>query len=178
MKNFKFCFALFLSLILFSCQDDDITDQREFEPTTVIVKTNGNVTTQQVFELINSYDHTVSSVDNEVYTSLLAPENLDYVKGYFTDKPYVDANWPVNGYLHYQTNVITIFPRLINIKDPANQAGFLQATQTLQLQQTGKGFIITFHVPAGKENEWANLFRTHNNVEWAELNYISQVITN
>jgi len=177
MKNFMYL-VVFLSLAFTSCQDDDSeTDSREFEPSTVMVKTYGSVSTVEMFNLINSYDLDVDNIDNEAYVSSLSSDKFDYVKQYFSTKPYINnTTWPVTGYLHYQTNEITIFPRLFNITNLAHQADFLQAMQVLQLTEKGNGHIIMFKVPEGQETKWAKHFRGLDGVEWAELNYYSEVI--
>jgi len=77
--------------------------------------------------------------------------------------------------LHYQTNQITVFPKLFQIKNKEHQSDWLQSMEILQLTENSdndvSGNIIFFHVPAGQEKEWVNKFKTYDFVEWAELNH-------
>ena len=184
----KVVIILFLSLFVFcSCEkDDDLmdTDLRfdlRFVPTDVIVKTKGYYTIDKVFDFINSFDHEVESIKHSAYTSTLPSDSLNYVLNYLNAKTYTHDGelWYVTGYLHYETQVITIFPKLFDIKNLDNQADWLQSMDFLKLrEQTDKevsGNTIYFHVPEGQEKEWVEKFEKYDFVEWAELNYIVEL---
>lgn len=170
-----------LILVLFSCKknsNDDIEKQeREFVPTDVLVKTAAGHSIDKVFDFINSLDHEVENIKCGYYNSSLSPDSLQYVLNYLNAKPYTnDGNmWYVSGYLHYQTNQITVFPKLFQIKNKEHQSDWLQSMEILQLTENSdndvSGNIIFFHVPAGQEKEWVNKFKTYDFVEWAELNH-------
>jgi hypothetical protein len=161
--------------------DDTNNSDKKFVPTDVLVKINGSYTIDKVFEFINTFDHEVENIHSQVYNSDLPSDSLQYVLDYLNAKPYTnDGNaWFVNGYLHYQTQQITIFPRLFLIKNKEYQSDWLESMDFLKLkEQTDSetsGCIIFFHVPEGKEKEWENNFEEYDFVEWAELNYIIEI---
>lgn len=180
----KLFWILNISLFaLISCEkDDDIGDNEvkfdlRFVPTDVIVKTKGYYTIDKVFEFINLFNHEVESIRCSAYTSTLPSDSLNYVLNYLNTKTYTHdgERWYVTGYLHYATQVITIFPKLFDIKNLDNQADWLQSMDFLNLrEQTDKevsGNTIYFHVPEGQEKEWVRKFEKYHFVEWVELNY-------
>jgi len=182
----KVVIILFLSLFVSCEKDDDLmdTDLRfdlRFVPTDVIVKTKGYYTIDKVFDFINSFNHEVERIRCSAYTSTLPSDSLNYVLNYLNAKTYTHDGelWYVTGYLHYETQVITIFPKLFDIKNLDNQTDWLQSMDFLKLrEQTDKevsGNTICFHVPEGQENEWVEKFEKYDFVEWAELNYIVQL---
>ena len=182
MKKVLFILSISL-LILFSCDKEDEQNQiqEKFVPTDVLVKTKGTYTIDKVFDFINSFDHDVEYIYGGVYTSSLPSDSLIYVLNYLNAKTYTNDGdvWFVTGYLHYQTQVITIFPKLFDIKNIENQTDWLQSMQFLQLtEETDKktnGYVIYFHVPIDTEKEWVEKFKEYDFVEWAELNYIVEI---
>jgi hypothetical protein len=169
-------------VLLNSCEkvETDYSNEK-IVPTDVLVKTKGYYTIDKIFNFINSFDHDVEYIDDGIYTSGLPSDSLLYVLDYLNAKSYThDGNaWLVTGYLHYQTQVITIFPKLFNIKNKENQLDWMQSMKTLKLtEQTdnvSSGNIIYFHVPEGKEKEWVRKFKEYSFVEWAELNSIEEI---
>jgi len=174
-----------LTFMLLSCEKDSETDfdnsEEKFVPTDVLVKIKEDYTIDKVFKFINNFDHEVENIHSQVYTSALPSDSLQYVLDYLNEKLYTnDGNsWFVNGYLHYKTKVITIFPRLFNIKNTDNQEDWLESIKILRLNEDTTsetaGCIIYFHVPMGKEKEWERKFEEYEFVEWAELNYIVEI---
>lgn len=175
---------LILSLLSFiSCKkestelfDSDI----KFVPTDVTVRTNGYFTIDKVFDFINSFDHSVESIKNGIYTSDLPPDSLKYVLDYLNAKPYTHSGiWHVTGYIHYQTRQITIFPSLFQIRNKEYQADWLQTIAKLKLVEDTtsevSGSTIYFHVPEGKEKEWVLKFEEYDFVKWADLNQIIEM---
>jgi hypothetical protein len=179
----KFIFILF-TLTLLGCNKNSIENSEDFAPTDVLVKIIGYYTIDKVFDFINTFDHDVENIHSQVYTSNLPSDSLQYVLDYLNEKPYTnDGNaWFVSGYLHYQTNIITIFPRLFDIKNIEYQNDWIESMEILELnEQTAgetRGCIIYFHVPRGEEIEWKNRFEQYEFVEWAELNYYSEIEPN
>jgi hypothetical protein len=114
MKTYRLILIL-LSITFISCEKNS---DENYAPTDVFVKIKGYYTIDNVFKFINTFDHSVENIQSQVYTSRLPSDSLQYVLDYLNEKPYTnDGNaWFVNGYLHYQTNSITIFPRLFNIE--------------------------------------------------------------
>lgn len=171
--------------VLFSCNKVGELDQNdeEFVPTDVLVKTNASYTIDKVFDFINSFDHDVEYIKRGKYTSSLPSDSLTYVLNYLNAKSYTnDGNtWFVTGYLHYQTQIITIFPRLFDINNIENQTDWLQSMEILQLSEQldreTSGYVIYFHVPIGTEKEWVEIFETYDFVKWVELNYIAEFVT-
>lgn len=182
MKWLKIVISITLIFFISCDKDEDENREEPFVPTDVLVKMKGYYTIDQVFDFINSFDHEVENIHSQVYTSELPSDSLNYVLDYLNAKPYTNdgANWFVNGYLHYQTQEITIFPRLFDMKNIQYQKDWLESMKTLKLkeQTTGeaRGSIIFFHVPEGKEKEWENKFEQYEFVEWAELNYLVEII--
>ena len=184
MKTLRFILII-LSISLIGCEKDEVTDldnsDEKYVPTDVLVKVKGYYTIDKVFEFINDFDHEVENIHSQVYTSNLPSDSLQYVLDYLNAKSYTnDGNtWFVNGYLHYQTKVITIFPRLFNMKDTTYQTDWLKSMEILKLQEDTEGetagCIIYFHVPKGKEKEWEKKFEQYEFVEWAELNHIVEI---
>lgn len=178
-------FILTLSLLSFvSCKKESTKElldtDMKFVPTDVIVKTKGYFTIDKVFDFINSFDHEVEYIKYGKYTSNLPSDSLQYVLDYLNAKPYTHNNvWHVTGYLHYQTQQITIFSRLFQIKDKEYQADWLKSIKKLQLVEDTisevSGYIIFFHVPEGKEKEWVEKFKKYDFIERADLNYIIEL---
>ncbi|PXX97741.1 hypothetical protein DF185_17375 [Marinifilum breve] len=163
MKAYKFILIIVLISVLACEQDTDNDIEKpdyEFVPTDVLVKIKGSFTINKVFDFINSLDLDVENIHSQVYTSNLPSDSLQYVLNYLNKKPYTnDGNtWFVNGYLHYQTKVITIFPRFFDIKNKPYQLDWLDSMKILKLKEQTEGetagCIIFFHVPEGKEMEW------------------------
>ena len=179
------CIFLVLSLWVFiSCKKEspkELTDSGiAFVPTDVVVKTKGYYTIDKVFDFINSFDHDVEYINDGIYTSRLPSDSLQYVLNYLNAKPYTHNDvWHVTGYLQYQSQQITVFPRLFQIKNKEYQADWLKAMEKLQLVEVttseASGYIVFFHVPTGDEKVWVEKFKKNDFVEWAELNYLLQL---
>lgn len=171
--------------ILTSCSNDNSeTDTREFVPGEVSVGIKSGTDINDLFEFINLFDHQVDNVNSLTFTSNLEPENLQYVLDALNEKTYTNdgVNWFVTGNLHYQTNEITIFPRLFGINNIDYQNDWLNAMNELQLNEKHNAElnsgIIRFYVPVGKEIEWRNQFTNYDIVDWSELNYITDIEPN
>lgn len=171
---------IILFISIFGCEKDTDNDfdnsDEKYVSTDVLVKIKGYYTIDKVFNFINSFDHEVENIKYGFYNSSLHPDSLQYVLDYLNAKPYTHEGdmWYVSGYLHYQTNQITIFPKLFQIKNKEYQSDWVQSMQILQLTEKTdeevSGNIIFFHVPAGEEKVWVDKFKTYDFVEWAELN--------
>lgn len=173
---------LILTILTVSCSSDNDVPEPDYKfvPTDVIIKTKGNFTIDKVFEFINGFDHDVEYIYNGIYNSKLPSDSLEYVLNYLNSKSYTNSSgWKVSGYLHYQTNRITIFPRLFEIKNKEYQQDWLESMDILKLIEKidaeTSGHIIYFHVPEGQEKEWVKKFKKYDFVEWAELNYIIEI---
>jgi len=181
MNRLCFYSMLILSLPTASCTSSE--PELKFAPTDVLVKTKGDFTVDKVFEFINEFDHDVEYVNYGIYNSSLPSDSLQYVLDYLNAKPYTHSGvWFVTGYLHYQTQRITVFPKLFQVKDKANQEDWLQTMEELKLTEKTdeevSGYLIYFHVPEGKEKEWETKFEKYDFVVWAELNHIVTINTN
>lgn len=177
MRTLRLALIIFATSLI-SCERDTTVDSNEeFVPTDVLVKVKRGHTIDQVFDFINSFDHEVENIHSQKHTSDLPSDSLDYVLDYLNQKTYTNDgnNWFVTGYLHYQTQVITIFPRLFDIKNTTYQADWLESMEILKLEEDtiseNAGCIIYFHVPEGDEQEWVSKFEDYEFIEWAELNY-------
>jgi hypothetical protein len=174
---------LILTIIFFlSCEKEKVENPDEkYMPTDVMVKIKGYYTIDKVFNFINSFNHEVENIRSQTYTSGLPSDSLQYVLDYLNEKTYTnDGNdWFVNGYLHNQTKVITIIPRLFDMDNTSYQADWLASMNILKLKEETSGetagCIIFFHVPEGHEKEWVKKFEEYDFVEWADLNHIYEI---
>ena len=175
---------LLLSIIgtLSSCSKDDIkVDTREFVPGEISVGVKSGTNISAVFDFINQFDHKVDNVNSLTFTSDLSSDSLHYVLDILNNKTYTNdgENWFSTGYIHSQTNQITIFPRLFEIDNSDYQNDWLNSMGELKLNQKHNvelnSGIIRFYVPDGSELEWKNQFKNYDIVDWVELNYISNI---
>ena len=180
MKNI----ILLISLlgILSSCSNDNLeTETQEFVPGEVIVGIKSGTNINTIFEFINQFDHKVDNVNSLTFTSDLRADSLQYVLDFLNQKTYTNdgIRWKVTGYLHYQTNQITIFPRLFEIDNVEYQDDWLISMKELELSEKHNidlnSGVILFNVPIGKEIEWRNQFKKGNIVSWSKLNYIADI---
>ncbi|TXK48912.1 hypothetical protein FVR03_07480 [Pontibacter qinzhouensis] len=168
--------VLLLFLPLFSCERADIAPEQPYAPTDVLLKTKGAVTIQDVFNFINTWDHEVSFMYGEVYTSALPPDSLDAVLAAINAKTYTsNETWSVSGYVHAPTATITLLPKFFDMHNRDHQTDWLATIGHLKLEEQGNGYVLYVHVPAGEEKEWVNTYKQHAAVEWAELNYIGGI---
>jgi len=168
-----------------SCSNDDSkVDTKEFVPGEVSVGIKSGTDINDLFNFINLFDHQVHNVNSLTFTSDLPPDQLQYVLDKLNEKTYTNdgVNWFVTGYLHHETNQITIFPKLFEMENIEHQKDWLGSMKKLELIERHKedlnSGIIRFYVPVGREKEWRNKFLNHNIVDWAELNYIVDIQTN
>ena len=170
--------------ILSSCTNNDSeNDTREFVAGEVFVGIKSGTDINDLFEFINLFNHQVDNVNSLTFTSNLESDNLQYVLDILNDKTYTNdgINWFVTGYLHSQTNQITIFPRLFEMENIDYQTDWLNSMNELKLNEKHNSElnsgIIRFYVPLGQEIEWRNQFESYNIVDWADLNYIAHIET-
>ena len=179
--------VLILSLIgiLSSCSrvNTDVNN-KEFVPGEVFVGIKSGTDIQKVFNFINQVDLKVDNINSLTFTSDLPSDSLDYVLDVLNEKTYTNdgINWFVTGYLHHQTNKITIFPRLFDMENRDYQNDWLNSMEKLVLNEKHEidlnSGIILFHVPPGRELEWKNKFENYNIIDWAELNFIADLYLN
>jgi hypothetical protein len=172
--------------VLDSCKKQTIPEPAgrtvRFVPTDVLVKTKNTVTIDRVFDFINSYNHKVEYIYNSFYVSALPPDSLQFVLNYLNKKSYTNdgRGWGVSGYLNYQSQVITIMPRLYNMENRDHQADWLASIKLMKMTEVTDrkdvgGSIIFFHVPETEEKAWVERFRKLNFVEWAEQNSYADI---
>lgn len=180
MKNIIILISL-IGLLSSCSNDDNETDTREFIPEEVFVGIKSGTDINDLFKFINLFDHPVDNVHSLTFTSDLPSDNLQYVLDILNKKTYTNdgVNWFVTGYLHNQTNQITIFPKLFGMENIENQNDWLNSMNELKLNEKHNvelsSGIIRFNVPVGKEIEWRNKFMNYNIVDWSELNYIGVI---
>lgn len=165
--------------ILSSCSKNDANlDTREFVPGEISVGIKSGTNINVIFDFINQFDLKVDNINSLTFTSDLPPDSLQFVLDFLNDKIYTNdgTNWFVTGYLHYQSNQITIFPRLFDMDKLEYQNDWITSMQELELSEKHNielnSGIIRFNVPIGSELEWKNQFENYNIVDWSELNYI------
>ena len=169
--------------ILSSCSNDDSeTEIREFIPGEVSVGIKSGTGTNDVFEFINLFDHQVDNISSLTFTSNMESDRLQYVLDVLNKKTYTTDGiyWFVTGYLHLKTNEITLFPRLFGMDNKEYQNDWLNAMNELELNEKHNAElnsgVIRFYVPIGQEIKWRNQFANHEIVDWAELNYIADIV--
>lgn len=169
--------------ILSSCSKNDIeAETREFVPGEVTVGIKSGTGIHTLFHFINQFGLETHNVHSLIFTSELPSDSLQYVLDVLNDKIYTNdgTRWFVTGYLHYQTQEITIFPRLFGIDNVDFQRDWLQAMHELKLNERHhtelNSGVIHFRVPTGKEIKWRNLFLSSDIVDWSELNYIADIV--
>ncbi|MEP6262842.1 MAG: hypothetical protein ABJ092_14795 [Gillisia sp.] len=180
MKNYLIVFVMIG--ILSSCSTDNADeDMIEFVQGEVIVGIKSGTDINRVFDFINQFDHKVKNIRSLTFTSDLPSDSLQYVIRTLNEKTYTNdgINWFVTGYLHYQTNQITIFPKLFDMDNVDFQNDWLISMEEFDLKTKHynnlNAGIIHFYVPKGSELEWENRFKNSDIVEWAELNYIQEI---
>ncbi len=172
--------------VLDSCKKQTIPEPAgrtvRLVPTDVLVKTKNTVTIDRVFDFINSYNHKVEYIYNSFYVSALHRDSLQFVLNYLNKKSYTNdgRGWGVSGYLNYQSQVITIMPRLYNMENRDHQADWLASIKLMKMTEVTDrkdvgGSIIFFHVPETEEKAWVERFRKLNFVEWAEQNSYADI---
>jgi len=173
---------LFLIGVLSSCSTDNtVEDVKEFVPGDVIVGIKSGTDVNQVFSFINEFDHKIKSIRFLTFTSELQSDSLQYILNSLNEKTYTNdgVNWFVTGYLHYQTNQITISPKLFGMENVDYQNDWLISMEEYELSEKHNmelnSGVIHFLVPKGKEVEWEGRFENYDIVEWAELNYIIDI---
>lgn len=186
MKNTSFFVALVLGSGLAACQkQDDARPETTCSDGTyvagdVLVGMRETTTLPQTFQLFNTHAFSIKSVLGPVYISRLPTDSIDYVIRELNTKSYINSGgWKAvkngNVYLHYQTNNLTVIPRLMDMT-PANQQDWLATAQRLQLQEQ-PGMVKSCHlnVPLCSEPYWVGQLQPNSLVKWAELNHIRQV---
>ncbi len=170
MKFLKFFMAISL-LMLGACVDPIDHDEPEYVPTDVLVGIRGDYPINRVFDFINLFDHDVENIHGLTFRSALGSDSLQYVISSLNAKPYVINT---SGYLSHYTQVITVFPALVTIKDTLHQQLWLENMEQYKLRQSledsSLGCTIYFHVPEGEEECWVDSFKTYDFVRWAQLN--------
>ena len=178
----RIIFIISLIGILSSCSNNDSdTEIQEFVSGEMLVGIKSGTDIKSLFEFINRFKHQVDNVNSLTFSSNLEPDNLQHVLDVLNKKTYTNdgINWFVTGYLHSQTNDITVFPRLFGMENIEYQTDWLNSMNELELTEKHNtelnSGIIHFYVPAGKEIKWRNHFTDFDIVDWAELNYIVNI---
>lgn len=159
-----------------SCSNDDTeVETQDFNPGDVLVGIKSGTSINSIFDFINQFDQTVDNINSLKFTSDLSSDNLQYVLDFLNEKAYTNrGGWFVSGYLHHQTNQITIFPRLYGLNNLGYQNDWLTSMDELELIESYNielnSGVIHFNVPIGSELEWERQFENYSIVEWAELN--------
>lgn len=168
-----------------SCSNDDSEiETTEFIPGEVSVGIKSGTEINALFDFINLFDHQVDNVNSLTFTSELPSNNLQLILNSLNEKTYTNdgVNWFVTGYLHHQTNIITIFPRLFGMENVEFQNDWLNSMEEFKLNEKHNvelnSGIIRFYVPIGQEIAWRNQFKTYNIVDWSELNYVVDIEPN
>jgi len=145
------------------------TGYQYVKPKGVVVTTSYdiNVSTEQIFEFINLFDHKVTLIEmyTGVYTSNMPSSSLQNILDNLNAKPYVR----VHGFLDGR---IIIIPWLHNMENKDYQADWLKTMSDYNLYEWNRyaiwhGFTIYFDVPEGTETEWITKFEKYEIVKTA-----------
>jgi hypothetical protein len=140
------------------------------KPKAVVVCTSYdiNVSTEQIFEFINLFDHKVTLIEMYTgsYTSSLSSSSLQVILDNLNVKPYVS----VHGFLDGR---IIIIPWLHDMENKDYQADWLKTMNDYNLYEWNRypiwhGFNIYFDVPEGAEKEWIEKFEMYEIVNIAD----------
>ena len=176
-KKMSLILIVLLSLSVLAGCDKEEGD--EYAPRDVFVATKSYFTIDNVFDLINSFDHDVVKIQYAHFVSTMSSDSLQYIidclntKSYTNDKEF----WWTTGFLHYLTNQIHITPCLFNMKNKSYQADWLNSMRDYKLEEYFPGYVIHFQVREGTEKRWERKFKKYEFVEWVELNYLREVFT-
>ena len=126
-----------------------------------------NVSTEQIFEFINLFDHKVTLIEMYTgsYTSNMSSSSLQDILDNLNAKPYVN----VHGFLDGR---IIIIPWLHDMDNKNHQADWLKTMSDYNLYEWSRyaiwhGFTISFEVPEGTEEEWIAKFEKYEIVKTA-----------
>lgn len=143
--------------ILSSCSSDDAEVViHGFIPQEVSVGIKSGTNINEIFEFVNQFDHKVDNINSLTFNSELPSDSLQYVLDFLNEKSYTNdgINWFVTGYMHQQTNQITIFPRLFIMDKVEYQNDWLFSMEELGLSEKHNielnSGIIRFYVPKGQ----------------------------
>ena len=148
------------------------TDYRYTEPKVVVVTTSYdiNVSTEQIFEFINLFDHKVTLIEmyTGAYSSNLPLNRLQDILDILNAKSYVRVLGLFN------SGQIVILPWLHDMEKKENQADWLKTMSDYNLYEWNRyaiwhGFTINFEVPEGTEKEWVAKFEKYEIVKSASL---------
>ncbi|GAA4289874.1 hypothetical protein [Aestuariibaculum suncheonense] len=175
----KLAITFTLAFIFFvSCST---SDSREFVAGEVLVGIKSGTDISNTFELINLLQLKVENIRSLTFTSEMPSDNLQYILDELNSKSYTNdgVDWFVTGYIHSETNQITIFPKLFGIDDTEFQNDWLNSMNELKLDEKHNtelnSGVIHFYVPIGQEIKWRNRLTNYSIVDWAELNYIDEI---
>ena len=134
------------------------------KPKVVVVTTSYdiNVSTEQIFEFINLFDHKVTLIEmyTGVYRSNLPQSSWQDILDILNAKPYVR----VLGL--FGSGQIEILPWFHDMEKKENQVDWLKAMSDYNLYEWNRyaiwhGFTICFEVPEGTEKEWKTKFEKY-----------------
>lgn len=175
----RYLYYVFVFLVALSGCNDKNPDPK-FQPTDILLGVKPKYTIDKVFDLINESGVDVEYIEYSWYRSSLPADSLEHVLNYLNSKSYAHhPDWPVIGYLHFQTNIIHVNPtRLFQMNDTKNQVDWLESMKAMKLVEvTDNPFskMLYLHVPKGREKEWVEKFQQMEIVEWAQLNYYREI---
>jgi hypothetical protein len=145
-----------------------------FTPREVVVRINSDITINEVFEFINSFEHDVPYLD-KTYGSSMPTDSMQHILNNLKTKPYIKIGSWNNVYQ------IAIWITLSDMKNKEYQADWLETMSNYKLVEYNFSYHlynICFQVPEGKEKEWKAKFEMSDLVNWADLNYEYRMMGN
>ena len=181
MKSFTRCLVLLLlafSAFLSACKKEtagptEPEDAYPFVAGDLLVGIKVGVPIEQVFQLVNAQQFTLSQVNGFDYTSALPKDSLAYVRKVLQAKPYFNQRgFTANAYISAVDGSLWEASTFFNM-DQASQQDWLATMSQLRLTAgTGDYRDVYLKVPVGQEKFWRAELRKNSIVRWTELNSI------
>ncbi len=158
---------------------NDYSDQYQFEKGIVVLGLDSTLTIDELFEFTDFLNVNVKYTSGFTYTSALPGDSttLTRVLTLLNQKPYLLRlnGFKPGGYIHYQTQKITISPTF-SFESRKEVEDWLEVASHLKLTQSIAASYAIIEVPEDQERSWMyHLARFCNVTRWAELNYYMNI---
>ncbi|HEY3403113.1 MAG TPA: hypothetical protein VGK59_06990 [Ohtaekwangia sp.] len=171
MKAKHTLFILLLLLLTVACSDDS-KPEPDFVPGDVLIGIKSTVTAEQVFDLMNGKQAFIYQMSGFYQHSTFPNDSLDFVVEELTDKSYFNTMGfsGGNAFIDAIDNRITVTQMFFNM-NLSNQQDWLETMDKLQLVDEEGSKHVLIKVKPGREDETIEIFKSHEYVAWAMLNY-------
>lgn len=170
MKNRYFIIGLIFWAFCISCEDEspEYSFCESYEQGQIVLGTKDGISLEKYFDIMNSYELTISKIGGNEYESSLPIED---VVDFLNTKDYINHN----GFNAYKTYISTVAFLFWNMA-VENQKDWAETKSTLKLtEKSSISRYLVITVPIGQEKKWATHFKNKNSFNFAELNCIYQI---